>query len=336
VRLDTKKLFIQSKPLLHGNHRFYQTHQICVFKYHVLPYYPVKVKKTPSNPLRINVSIVPHKKLIVNLNELLSKMNWFFRKKKGKIFSTKPTLNEVPKPFPTTLSKIKKRIAAGGCGVIDLYEDSLTKKKYVVKKAIGTLDNVLLHQYRNLEYLREEKICQYFLCPAGLYEKNRKLYICFDYLEGYVDLTKITSKNPKVLLRISEILIQRLKLLHAHHMVHVDIKPDNIMLNIQSGDVRFIDFGGAIIEKQGKTNYDVITYTRTFLSPEFESKRRKYKSISATFQEFKENDMWALGLTLLFLFRTFDFANYHEFDTYLKKNLRQSPNLFDTGPKRGL
>ena len=241
------------------------------------------------------------------------------------------------RPFPSTWCKIKKEIGTGGGGVLDLYEDSITKKKYVVKKTMKYKEKLLLHQYRNLEYLQKEKICHYFLCPLGLFQKNDKIMIAFTYLDNFVNLETILDKDMSILMDISKKIIKDLKLLHSKNMVHMDIKPSNIMVNLETKSVRFIDFGGAIIQKPHRKNYEAITWTDYFLSPEFKLQYKDNKKIVATFEEMKKNDIWALGKTLFYLFKNSQFEDYDEFNDFLNLSTNMNTNFFDlTHMKRKL
>lgn len=260
-------------------------------------------------------------------------MNWLFEKKKGRLSSTRPTLHEQPKPFPPSWHKIKKQVGTGGCGVLDLYEDSLTKQKYIVKKSTKN-NNMLLHQYRNLEYLRGQKICGRFLCPHGLFQRENKLFIAFNFLQDYVNLETLVDKDMAFLLQLSHKIIKEVQLLHEHQMVHMDIKPSNIMVNETTETVRIIDFGGAIIKRPNRMIYEAITWTPYYLSPEFQMKLKKQKRIVATFEEMQSNDIWALGMTLFYLFKNSHFYDYEEFNDFLNLSLQARTNFFDMSPAK--
>lgn len=259
-------------------------------------------------------------------------MDWFFCNKKKTISKTTPKLSKKPQPFPPTLEKVRKQVGQGGCGILDLYQDSITKKKMIVKKSVKNKDRLLLLQYRNLVYLQEKKICSYFLCPLGVFQKDGKILIAFTYLEDYVNLETIVDRDMSFLLNIGKKLVEKLKLLHKNHMVHMDIKPNNIMVNENTGNVRFIDFGGAIIEKPNRSIYEGIVWTQHYLSPEFKQKYKRDHQIVCLFEDMKKNDIWALGMTLLYLFKKSNFSDLEEFNGFFNLSTGLDTNFFDKNP----
>lgn len=252
-------------------------------------------------------------------------MDWLLPNKKT-------VVHQRPKPFPPTLQKIKKEIGQGGCGILDLYQDSSTKQKLIVKKSKKNKNSVILHQYRNLEYLRQKQICNQFLCPKGIFEKDDKIFIAFTYLENYVNLENIVDRDMSFLLKIGKKLVESLKLLHKNNMVHMDIKPSNIMVNVNTGSVRFIDFGGALIEKKNQNIYEGITWTNYYLSPEFKLRYKRDKRILSLFEEMKKNDIWALGMTLFYLFKNSSFDDLEEFNDFFNLSNNMHTNFFDLTP----
>ena len=189
------------------------------------------------------------------------------------------------KKFPNNLKLKIKDIAKGGGGILSLYEDEETKKKYMIKE----LYKKNTRQYINLLHLKN--ICKdFFLCPYGLFEKNGKYYIITEYLDGYLTLSQTKKIFP---LSIKKKILKKIKyeinILHKKKMTHNDLKPSNIMVEPQTKKVRIIDFGSAIIHSPSeKYKLKNVGYTKKYtkLDP------NKYYSKS----EFIENDLYAFSI----------------------------------------
>ena len=189
------------------------------------------------------------------------------------------------KKFPNNLILVKKNMIRGGGGVLSLYEDPKTKKKYILKE----LYRKNINQYLNLLYIQD--LCKdFYICTNGLYEKNGKYYIIIDYLEGYITLKhskKLFSNTIKE--KILEKIKRELKKLHKKNMTHNDIKPTNIMVHPETKDVRIIDFGSAIIHSPYK-KYKLknVGYTKKYIQLDPDKLYSK--------GDFIKNDLYALSL----------------------------------------
>ncbi|TMW65736.1 hypothetical protein Poli38472_008378 [Pythium oligandrum] len=100
---------------------------------------------------------------------------------------------------------------------------------------------------------------------------------------------------------------QTLSYLHAHDVVHGDIKPENILLSASSSSIRLIDFGQSFrandrSERQRSVGSGVATMA--YAPPEVIRGAK-----SATEETGRAIDMWALGVVLYIIL-----CGYHPFD----------------------
>lgn len=78
-----------------------------------------------------------------------------------------------------------------------------------------------------------------------LFEENNTAYYVMEYLDGGSLNKLIADKNGLTVLESSELIKQiasALDYMHSHKMLHLDLKPANVMLN-KKGEAILIDFG---------------------------------------------------------------------------------------------
>uniref|UniRef100_A0A8C9XXQ0 Serine/threonine-protein kinase n=1 Tax=Sander lucioperca TaxID=283035 RepID=A0A8C9XXQ0_SANLU len=100
----------------------------------------------------------------------------------------------------------------------------------------------------------------------------------------------ITERGPLpecLALRFLRQIVEGLRFLHAHGIVHRDIKDENIVVDTQTLDVKIIDFGSAAPLKE--TPYSEFNGTRVFSPPEW-IVSQTYKAVPLT--------VWSLGVLL--------------------------------------
>ncbi|MBN1364546.1 MAG: diguanylate cyclase [Syntrophaceae bacterium] len=106
---------------------------------------------------------------------------------------------------------------------------------------------------------------------------------------------KADGLGLKSLLQISSKVSQTLGLIHKNNVIHLDIKPDNILINPDNGEVKITDFGiSAVLTHANDELYnpDVIEGTLSYMSPEQTGRmnrgvdyRTDIYSLGATFYE---------------------------------------------------
>lgn len=119
-------------------------------------------------------------------------------------------------------------------------------------------------------------------------------YILMEYVNGCSLKQKVEDdpdyfRDRKNLDKLLAQLLDGLSCLHAHHILHCDITPQNIMLTQVNNDVKIIDLGFCYTDK-----YDYTAgYTNDFCSPE--------QKICSTAQLTVSTDIYGVGTILRYL-----------------------------------
>jgi HAMP domain-containing protein len=125
-------------------------------------------------------------------------------------------------------------------------------------------------------------------------------YISMEYLEGVTlkDLIKNKGALPvPVGLRIAKQMCQGLEAAHLQGVVHRDIKPQNMLILPETGDLKIMDFGIARVQavkpgEAGLTTAGTVMGTPDYMSPE------QAQGLPADFR----SDIYSLGIVLFEVF----------------------------------
>ena len=136
------------------------------------------------------------------------------------------------------------------------------------------------------------------------FEENGTAYYVMDYIEGESLRTKLNREgvlSESLVLKYLQQLLPALETAHKQSIWHLDIKPENIMVD-RYGHVYLIDFGASkhIEQNSTLTTSLALAYTRGYCPPELAD--LTYGSQNDLMQALKEigpwTDIYALGATM--------------------------------------
>uniref|UniRef100_A0A6C0HDE0 Protein kinase domain-containing protein n=1 Tax=viral metagenome TaxID=1070528 RepID=A0A6C0HDE0_9ZZZZ len=201
----------------------------------------------------------------------------------------------------------KHPIQSGSYG--DIFKVEYNGKLYALKiikhKHIANYEEIIENEAKILEKLKKDCELNNILCNTHYHKKDGKYYIVTEYLENYVELLDFIGdethfKTVPVYAKIIDKLCKGLMAIHNNGIAHRDIKPENIMINPETLEIKYIDFGlSCDVENLNKCcncNNRGGVGTAMYNDPIFISTGEK--NIPITFDELIQSDIWSLGLTM--------------------------------------
>tara|TARA_B110000208_G_scaffold22116_1_gene28075 strand:- start:1655 stop:2500 length:846 start_codon:yes stop_codon:yes gene_type:complete len=209
----------------------------------------------------------------------------------------------------TTFKNIKQ-LKKGGFGTVYSGIHLLDQNKYAIKKIPikQDNDNIILNKFtlklrevRCLSSLNHKNIIRYHTSWIEQYNNNTNIFIQMELmdmsLDDYFFYDKIKDKL-KYQKQIIENICNGVKYLHDNNIVHCDLKPDNILLNINDNDIINIKIGdfGLVFEKN-KQHYIDEDYGTSLYMPSEHIYTNKY-------------DIYSLGIIFFEIYN--NFTTLHE------------------------
>ena len=198
--------------------------------------------------------------------------------------------------------EVKKKIGAGGCGVIYSGVNRKTGDEVALKFAPSG-DETLLSEAAVYREIRNNKGQEKGFPKMHWYGNfSGCTVMVMDLLDkSLASVVRKTGNKLEIpeVLRIGKAILHQIKNLHSLNIIHRDLKPDNIMFN-KKGGICLIDFG------LSKSIIDPLTNSHIAQSAEAAfSGSPDFASINAhsTCGQSRRDDIEALGYILLFLAR---------------------------------
>ena len=158
-------------------------------------------------------------------------------------------------------------IAKGGYGSVGLYKNLATSDTYAIKTVDikNMKEKKLSSSLKNEQNILKEINNDYVVNSYFIFQDKKNYYFVMEYLPGG-DVYTLLSKNnlPKktIQLIVAETILA-VNYLHSIHIIHHDIKPENILISLK-GHFKLSDFG---LSKtlQEDNEYDVVQNLRNFV-----------------------------------------------------------------------
>ena len=213
-----------------------------------------------------------------------------------------PTLVEFT-PSSHELSKISIPYEIGPYRIKGLLKEGGTSFLYLGVKPKS--QELLAIKVLKSKYLAQSDMVRHFMKEAQIIEMadhpnivrldghgswKKGVFIAMEFVQG-ISLRKLILQRALSFKKALEIVLEiskALSHLHAHQVIHRDLKPDNILLS-ETGAIKVIDFGisQVVHEPKALTHKRKVMGTLSYMSPE-----QKMKDQEATFA----SDQYALAI----------------------------------------
>lgn len=181
--------------------------------------------------------------------------------------------------------------------------DTLLNQKFAIKflsPQINKNEHSIISEARILSGLTHSNIIRFF--EYNLCQKTNIEYIILELLYGFnlKDFIKYNILSFKEKIKIFIQIIDAIKFIHQHNIVHLDLKPENIFIE-NNLTVKILDFGLSRIKDSPVQYQDSIVGSLDFISPEQIINDR----ISC------HSDIYALGCLLYFIISDGQILDYN-------------------------
>ncbi|MEA5553571.1 serine/threonine-protein kinase [Anabaena cylindrica UHCC 0172] len=204
--------------------------------------------------------------------------------------------------------QIIRTLGSGGFGETFLAKDTNmpSERLCVVKQLKPIQNNPQIYQLVQERFQREAAILESLggasdQIPTlyAYFSTGGEFYLVQEWIEGDTLTEKIQRQGLFAETAIEELLVNILPVLeyiHSQHIIHRDIKPDNIILPYRDNKPVLIDFGAVresmatVLNSQGNPTSSIVIGTPGFMPSEQAAGRPVYSS-----------DLYSLGLTAIYL-----------------------------------
>ncbi len=169
--------------------------------------------------------------------------------------------------------EIREVVGRGGCGVVLKAFDEKLERLVAIKIMLPELAATsparkrFLREARATAAIRHENVVSIYAV-----EEQPLPFLVMEYIEGQTLQQKLDQHGPldvNEVLRMGQQIASGLQAAHAKGLIHRDIKPGNLLLDNDSGQIKITDFGLArTADDASVTQSGVIAGTPLYMSPE--------------------------------------------------------------------
>lgn len=152
----------------------------------------------------------------------------------------------------------------------------------------------------------------YALCLKGTHKDKDYYYILTDYADGYIELRRFIFSddfnlweifnNENLRLTILNNIYNAIKKLHGIGVAHLDIKPENILVNLETGQIKIIDFGSSCstVERSAVEITCKKWLFGTLLYMDYRLFFKILRDDPLDISDYMNADLWAFGIICIF------------------------------------
>lgn len=183
---------------------------------------------------------------------------------------------------------IIKLLNSGGQGDVYLAEDSDLRRQVALKishdsidQGLGTAEKIM-SEAELLARMNNPHLAQVY--DSGIYSGHP--YLVMEFVAGCTlkDFSSRKKLTPTMIRRIMSQVCRAVEALHAHGILHLDLKPENVMI-MPDGRCKLIDLGTSWLTTDANRDPDVIMGgTLGYMSPEqFEQRLEDFNQTTDVF-----------------------------------------------------